>query len=99
MKLVWTGLVSQTGTSAPTAVVLENTLGGEVAWSYEDEGFFKGFLQDGFPDGATVMFVQQTLQAPIIASSYGGGSEVYLRPDQDGVMFNVAVHIEVFIAE
>lgn len=36
--LVYTALLTQSGTSAPVATVLENTLGGTVTWSYEDAG-------------------------------------------------------------
>lgn len=34
----YTALLTQTGTSAPVATILENTLGGEVVWSRDDEG-------------------------------------------------------------
>ena len=36
--LVYTALISQSGTDAPTATVLENTLGGTVVWTYNDVG-------------------------------------------------------------
>ena len=32
--LVYTALLTQSGTDAPVATVLENTLGGTVTWSY-----------------------------------------------------------------
>jgi hypothetical protein len=35
---VYTALLTQTGTSDPTAIVLENTLGFEVTWVRESEG-------------------------------------------------------------
>lgn len=51
--LVYTALLSQSGTSAPTATVLENTLGGTVVWTWEDVGFFRGTLTGAFPSAKT----------------------------------------------
>lgn len=39
---VYTALLSQSGTDAPIATVLENTLGGTVVWSREDIGNYYG---------------------------------------------------------
>ena len=36
---VYTALLTQSGTNAPVATVLENTLGGEVVWSYDGDGY------------------------------------------------------------
>lgn len=47
---VYKALLSQSGTDAPTAIVLENTLGGEVVWSYENVGFYTATLSSGFGD-------------------------------------------------
>ena len=41
---VYTALLSQSGTNAPTAVVLENTLGGTVVWTRFDVGNYIGTL-------------------------------------------------------
>ena len=45
---VYTALISQGGTSAPTATVLENTLGGTVVWSRNSVGVYAGTLGNGF---------------------------------------------------
>ena len=37
---IWRGLVSQTGTSAPTAIELENTLGGSITFTYVSTGVY-----------------------------------------------------------
>lgn len=37
---IWRGLVSQTGTSAPTAIELENTLGGAITFTYISTGIY-----------------------------------------------------------
>lgn len=46
--LVYTALLTQSGTSAPVATVLENTLGGTVVWSYSDVGTYLGNISGGF---------------------------------------------------
>lgn len=45
---VYTALLTQSGTNAPVATVLENTLGGEVVWSREDVGIYSGTLSGVF---------------------------------------------------
>lgn len=37
---VYTALLTQTGTDAPVATVLENTLGGDIVWSYKQTGLY-----------------------------------------------------------
>ena len=46
---VYTALLTQTGTSAPTAIVLENTLGGTLVWSRNSTGQYYGTLSGAFP--------------------------------------------------
>ncbi len=45
---VYRALLTQEGTDDPTAVVLENTLGGEVVWTRESVGNFLGTLVGAF---------------------------------------------------
>ncbi|MCA9747523.1 MAG: hypothetical protein KC414_00280, partial [Romboutsia sp.] len=45
---VYRALVTQSGTSAPTAVVLENTLGGTPVWSYITPGTYRLTLSGAF---------------------------------------------------
>lgn len=53
---VYTALLSQTGTSAPTATVLENTLGGTVVWTYDIVGVYKATLSGAFTASKTAVF-------------------------------------------
>lgn len=46
--LVYTALLSQSDTDAPTATVLENTLGGTVVWTRDEEGVYIGTLAGAF---------------------------------------------------
>lgn len=50
----YVALLTQAGVSAPTAVVLENSLGGTVAWSYVGSGQYYGTLTGAFTASKTV---------------------------------------------
>ena len=51
---VYVALLSQTGTDAPVATVLKNTLGGEVVWDYFGVGSYSGTLVGAFTENKTV---------------------------------------------
>lgn len=55
---VYTALLTQSGTSAPTAIVLENTLGGTVVWTYSAVGSYTGTLTGEFTANKTTALVQ-----------------------------------------
>jgi hypothetical protein len=46
---VYTALLSQKATNKPTAIVLENTLGGTLDWSYNNVGDYQATLNGAFP--------------------------------------------------
>lgn len=50
---VYKALLTQAGTDAPVATVLENTLGGTVVWSRTAIGEYIGTLVGAFPDNKT----------------------------------------------
>lgn len=50
---VYTALLTQTGTNDPVATILENTLGGEIAWSYDEVGVYIGVLNGIFLENKT----------------------------------------------
>ena len=52
---VYTALLSQSGTDAPVATVLENTLG-DIVWSYVVPGIYTGTLFDTFLENKTIGF-------------------------------------------
>jgi hypothetical protein len=62
--LVYTALISQSGTSAPTATVLENTLGGTVTWSYNSTGSYQGTLSAGaFTTNKTAFYITPSVNS------------------------------------
>ncbi len=48
---VYAALLTQSGTSAPVATVLQNTLGGTVVWTRNDAGDYTGTLAGAFTAG------------------------------------------------
>lgn len=52
---VYTALLTQSGTDAPVATVLENTLG-DIVWSREGEGIYKA-TSANFIDNKTMSFI------------------------------------------
>jgi hypothetical protein len=53
----YTALLSQTGTNAPTATVLENSLGGTVVWTRNTDGEYYGTLLNAFPINKTFIMI------------------------------------------
>jgi hypothetical protein len=54
--LIYTALITQTGTAAPTAVVLENTIG-NIVWTRADTGDYRATLAGAFPLNKTGLLV------------------------------------------
>lgn len=57
--LVYVAMLNQSGTNAPTATVLENTLGGEVVWTYSSVGAYLASLVGAFTENKTMCFAPQ----------------------------------------
>lgn len=58
--LVYTALLTQSGTDAPVATVLENTLGGTVVWSYGGAGLYTATLAGVFTANKTAVFISSS---------------------------------------
>jgi hypothetical protein len=54
---VYRAVLTQVGTAPPIAAVLENSLGGEIVFSREELGEYKGALVGAFPDPAKVQIL------------------------------------------
>lgn len=48
-------LVSQSGVAAPTATVIQNTLGGALVWTRDNAGLYSGTLAGAFPSNKVVV--------------------------------------------
>jgi len=54
---VYRALLTQTGTNAPVATVLENSLGGTVVWGYGNVGFYTATLVSAFTADKTFTLI------------------------------------------
>jgi len=54
---VWEGYITQSGTNAPTVVVLNNTLGGTPVLSYDAPGSYIATLAGAFPKAKTSTWI------------------------------------------
>ncbi len=50
---IYRALITQTSTNAPTVIVLENTLGGDIVWTRTLQGVYNGTLLNAFPENKT----------------------------------------------
>jgi len=67
---VYTAILTQTGTSAPTATVLENTLGGTVVWSYVTGGTYQATLSGAFTANKTATYLEDRGWDGLYGSSF-----------------------------
>lgn len=56
---VYVALLTQSGTDAPVATVLKNTLGGVPVWSYSNVGVYTGTLASAFTANKTITNINQ----------------------------------------
>lgn len=54
---VYTALLTQGGTNAPVATVLQNTLSGTITWSYSSVGTYQATLVGAFPSSKTFFYI------------------------------------------
>lgn len=54
---IYRALLAQAATTAPTATVLENTLGGTVVWSYVSTGTYRATLAGVFTSAKTLTII------------------------------------------
>lgn len=54
----WIGLLTQTGTAAPTAVVSNNPLSAAIVWARTSAGLYTGTLVGAFPSGRVFFTIE-----------------------------------------
>ena len=79
---VYTALLSQTGTNAPEAIVLENTLGGTIVWTRTGTGAYLGTLAGMFPDVNKAFCV---ISLGKVMSSYGDNINLFYQVNNNGI--------------
>ena len=78
---VYTALLTQTGTNAPVATVLENTLGGTVVWSYASTGVYVANLTGAFTINKTIVFTSNAAYPVTPPHQFTGG----VRSNSDSI--------------
>lgn len=95
---VYTALLNQTGTDAPVATVLENTLGGTVVWTRFSIGEYRGTLAGAFTENKTILpqfIALGGVQVTMVGSS---GSKYYLsRINEDRMDIEIVNYDDAFI--
>lgn len=88
---VYRALMTQTGTNAPTATIIENTLGGTISWAYTSTGSYTGTLTGAFTANKTLHFVESHIVYNDQTLRYAGSDDedtVYIKTVDDGVQAN-----------
>lgn len=100
---VYTALISQTGTSAPTAIVLENTLGGTVVWTRTASGQYLATLSGAFTVDKTVPIISATSVSYMFASKPNSINNLVVHTALestggfgDGYLVNTPIEIRVY---
>lgn len=97
-------LLTQSGTSAPIAVVLENTLG-DIVWTRNDTGYYFGTLLGAFTSGKTLLLIGQNYgndKKEITYINLDSEDSIYIETvsngvNSDSVLGNsVSILIEVY---
>lgn len=78
--MVYTALLTQTGTNAPTALILNNTLGGVPVWSYIQTGTYMITLSGGFVIGKTFPVI-----SGVLPDIDGGKNAVAVQSDVNSI--------------
>jgi hypothetical protein len=100
---VYTALLSQTGTNAPTATVLENTLGGTIVWSRTGNGVYNGTLTGAFASNKTTIQITGTVFNAFFAGFRNDantvtiGSSDIIGSGADDLILNSTIEIRVYL--
>ncbi len=92
---VYTALLTQSGTDAPVATVLENTLGGDIVWAYDDTGLYEGTLNGAFTSNKTFLYIQYKATADFQLVRLDA-NRVYIQGTADNLLVSVSIRIEVY---
>ena len=100
----YTALISQTGTSAPTATVLENTLGGTVVWTRTGAGAYVATLSNAFTINKTFLLLAPSAsggQTNTLISNSSSTVELGVFSNagnfSDGFLTNRSIEIRVYL--
>jgi hypothetical protein len=99
---VYRALLTQTGTDAPVATVLENSLGGVVVWTYDSPGSYFGTLVGAFPASKVFMLLSSSVASSFLEFNRNDDDSVYIQTRDnasalsDGFIVGSSIEILVF---
>ena len=99
----YTALLTQAGVDAPTAIVLENTLG-NVTFTYQTPGQYQAVLLNSFPELKTYLYIQPatTPDEGSITTYYSNIDSIQITTlngslvEIDGKLYNTSIEIRVY---
>lgn len=98
--LVYSALLTQEGTSAPTSIVLENTLGFSPTFSYSSTGNYDII---GFPETVWIMIKPSEFRDTLITAYWNGSNQIRVMSVNTGTglgandkLYNHAIEIRVY---
>jgi hypothetical protein len=97
----YVALLNQTGTAAPTATILDNTLSEIITWSRSATGEYEGTLTGEFTDNKTFVLITITQSGQVLAARKNNNIvQVYTFTDLgvaiDGYLTNASIEIRVY---
>lgn len=102
----YVAILSQSGTAAPVAIILENTLGGTLVWSRNSDGYYTATLSNAFTASKTVAKIgnvdDQIASGYLAVISGVGTSTIQIGTGQsgggglDGLMYSTYFEIRVY---
>lgn len=107
---VYRAILTQSGTSAPVAVVLENTFGDSIVWTRNYAGDYLGILNGAFPADKTFVMMHGFWDPleDLTSMTYGGASRAWnsnaihvwsgtgIDTLSDDLLYNVPIEILVY---
>lgn len=97
---IYTALLTQSGTTAPVATVLENTLGGTIVWSRTSAGLYEGTLTGAFTSNKTTILNSVTSGIILTANPTTSTIQVETRTvgnvNNDGLLIGTTIEIRVY---
>ena len=98
----YVALISQSGTAAPTAIVLENTIG-DIVWSFQSTGEYFGTLTGAFPSGKVITLSNQIKTLETITIQRKNDNDIAINTFNaltgagiNGTLVNASIEIRVY---
>jgi hypothetical protein len=95
---VYKALLTQSGTDAPVATVLQNTLGGTIVWTYDDVGEYTGTLNGAFLTNKTFKIIEQenTFGGAVLIDRINDNEVKVFTNASNDILLQTSILIEVY---